>query len=87
MLMRISDADYSIFLPLTSPLPNAPGSVDYFLSVAMMWRVTTLLGCVWVVADLVQDTTMAAPDLVGDRAGRRLDRAAWAGAESDRSAR
>ena len=51
----VFDADYSIFLPFTSPLPNAPGSVDYFLSVAMMWRVTTLLGCIWVMASLAQD--------------------------------
>ena len=51
----ISDADYWISLPLTSPLPNAPGSVDYALSLAWMWRATALLGCVWVVADLAQD--------------------------------
>ncbi len=51
----VFDADYSIFLPLTSPAPNAPGAVDYFLSVASMWRVTTLLGCIWVTADLAQD--------------------------------
>ena len=51
----ISDADYSIFLRLTSPFPHAPGSVDYALSVAMMRRVTALLACIWVVADLVQD--------------------------------
>ena len=51
----ISDADYSIFLPLTAPFPNAPGTVDYALSIAWMWRATALLACVWVVANLVQD--------------------------------
>ncbi|HEY1581958.1 MAG TPA: O-antigen ligase family protein [Chthoniobacterales bacterium] len=49
------DADYGIFLPLRSPFPNAPGSIDRALSIAMMWRVTTLLGGVWVVADLMCD--------------------------------
>ncbi len=51
----ICDADYDIFLPLTSPLPGAPGSVDYALSIASMRRVTVLLGLVWVMADLAQD--------------------------------
>ncbi len=51
----IYDVDYGFFLPVTAPLPTAPGSVDYVLSVASMWRVTALLGCVWVVADLTQD--------------------------------
>ncbi|MEP6956183.1 MAG: hypothetical protein ABI883_05105 [Chthoniobacterales bacterium] len=51
----VFDADYSVFLPLTSLMPGAPGSVDYFLSVALMWRVTTLLGCIWVMAQLAQD--------------------------------
>jgi hypothetical protein len=50
------DADYHFFLPLNSPAPNAPGSVDYYLSVAFMWRVTALLGCIWVVADLIRDS-------------------------------
>ncbi len=53
----VFDADYSIFLPLTSPLPGGPGSVEYFLSVATMWRVTALLGCVWVAAGLVRSET------------------------------
>jgi hypothetical protein len=51
----ICDADYLVFVPLTSPLPGAPGSVDYALSCAWMWRATLLLGCLWVTADLVQD--------------------------------
>lgn len=51
----VFDDDYSIFLPLTSPLPGAPGTVDYFLSVATMWRATTLLGCIWVMAALARD--------------------------------
>ncbi len=52
----IFDADYSVFLSLTSPLPQAPGSVDYSLSLATMRRVTVLIGTIWVVADLAQDS-------------------------------
>lgn len=48
------DADYRILMPLTSPFPAAPGSTDYALSVASMWRATALFGCVWVAADLAQ---------------------------------
>jgi len=51
----IFDGDYGIFMPLTAPFPNAPGAVDYALSVAWMWRATALLGCIWVVAQLVQN--------------------------------
>lgn len=51
----VFDTDYSVFLPVTSPAPNAPGTVDYFLSIAFMWRATTLLGCVWVMANLAQN--------------------------------
>ena len=51
----IFDGDYAILLPLTSPLPEAPGSADYALSIAWMRRGTALLLGVWVVADLVQD--------------------------------
>jgi len=51
----IVDADYAILLPLTSPLPGAPGSADYALSIAWMRRATALLLGIWVVADLVQD--------------------------------
>jgi hypothetical protein len=51
----IADADYSVVLPLTSPLPGAPGSADYALSIAWMRRTTALLLGIWVVADLVQD--------------------------------
>ncbi len=51
----IFDGDYAILLPLTSPLPTAPGSADYALSVAWMRRGTALLLGIWVVADLVQD--------------------------------
>jgi O-Antigen ligase len=49
------DTDYLIFQPLIPPLPRAPGAVDYALSLALMWRVTALLGCVWVVAGLAQN--------------------------------
>jgi hypothetical protein len=51
----ILDTDYRILLPLTSPLPGAPGSVDYALSIAWMRRATALILGLWVVADLVQD--------------------------------
>jgi hypothetical protein len=51
----IADADYLVVLPLTSPLPGAPGSADYALSIAWMRRATALLLGIWVVADLVQD--------------------------------
>ena len=49
------DTDFRIFQPLISPLPTAPGAVDYALSLAFMWRTTALLGCVWVVAGLAQN--------------------------------
>ncbi len=51
----IADIDYEVFLPLTSPMPKVPGTVDYALSIAFMVRTTALLGCVWVGADLVRD--------------------------------
>lgn len=51
----LCDVDYSIFLPLTAPLPQAPGSTDYALSIAWMARATLLLGCVWVTASLIED--------------------------------
>lgn len=51
----IFDADYKLFLPLASPLPGAPGSVDYALALASVRRLTLLLGCVWIMADLAQD--------------------------------
>ena len=51
----IFDGDYAVLLPLTSPLPDAPGSADYALSIAWMRRATALLLGIWVVADLVQD--------------------------------
>lgn len=49
------DYDYGVFMPLFAPRPLVCRSVDYALSVASMWRVAALLGCVWVVADLTQD--------------------------------
>jgi hypothetical protein len=49
------DADYGVLLPLTSPLPAAPGSADYALSIAWMRRATALLLGIWVITDLVQD--------------------------------
>lgn len=51
----IWDTDHKVLLPLTPPLPKAPGSVDYALSIALMWRTTALLGCVWVAAGLAQN--------------------------------
>ncbi|MBA3960638.1 MAG: O-antigen ligase family protein [Chthoniobacterales bacterium] len=51
----IFDDDYAFFLPLSAPVAAAPGAVDYFLSVALMWRVTALVGCIWVMASLSQD--------------------------------
>lgn len=51
----IFDGDYAVLLPLTSPLPNTPGSADYALSIAWMRRGTALLLGIWVIADLVQD--------------------------------
>ncbi len=51
----IYDTGFSIFLPITSPLPPAPGSVDYALSVAWMTRASLLLGAMWVVIGLIQD--------------------------------
>ena len=51
----LQDGDYLALLPLSSPLPSAPGSIDYALSVALMRRVTALLASVWVIADLSQD--------------------------------
>jgi hypothetical protein len=32
------DTDYSVFMPMTSPLPDAPGSVGYALSLATVRR-------------------------------------------------
>jgi hypothetical protein len=51
----VLDTDYRILLPTTSPLPGAPGSVDYALSIAWMRRATALILGLWVVADLAQD--------------------------------
>ena len=49
------DTGYSLFMPIASPLPGAPGSVCYALSLATARRATILLGCIWVVTDLAQE--------------------------------
>ena len=51
----IFDADYRLFLPLSSPWPAGPGSVDHALSLASVRRLSLLIGCVWAVAGLVQN--------------------------------
>ncbi len=51
----ISDADYQIMVPRAAPFPGAPGSLDLALSIAMMWRVSALLGALWIVTRLVRD--------------------------------
>ncbi|CAN5455534.1 hypothetical protein BH20VER3_BH20VER3_10340 [soil metagenome] len=51
----ISDADYQIMVARAAPWPAAPGSFDLALSIAMMRRVSALLGALWVVTRLVQD--------------------------------
>ncbi len=51
----ISDADYQIMVPRAAPFSAAPGSLDFALSIAMMWRVSALLGALWIVTRLLQD--------------------------------
>jgi O-Antigen ligase len=51
----IIDGDYGILLPVTSPLPGAPGSIDYALSIAWMRRATALILGLWVITDLICD--------------------------------
>jgi len=51
----VFDTAYSLFMPMTSPLPKAPGSVNYALSLATARRATVLLGSIWIVTDLSQD--------------------------------
>ena len=51
----IYDSDLHMFVPMASLLPRAQGSIDQALSVAWMWRATTLLGTVLLVADAVRE--------------------------------
>ncbi len=53
----IYDSDFFLFVPVTRWLPYAVGSIDQAVSVAMMVRVTVLLGTVLLVADLVRDSS------------------------------
>ena len=64
----IYDSDQHIFVRLANLVPALPGSLDQALSMAWMWRATTLLGTVCLVAETARDqrwllrlwTTMAA---------------------------
>src|SRR2546423_3671061 len=53
----IYDTGFRVFVPITSLIPNAPGARDYALSLALMVRVTVLLGTVFLVAELVRRKT------------------------------
>ena len=50
----IYDPRFRFFVPLAPLLPAFAGSVDYILSLAMMLRVTALLGTVFLVAEMAQ---------------------------------
>src|SRR6202795_3039923 len=51
----IYDAEFETFAFIKNFPPNAPGSVDYAISVAWMIRAALLLGAVLFVVDLSQD--------------------------------
>jgi hypothetical protein len=51
----ILDTDFSVFVAIPKPVPDAPGSVDYALSAAWMIRAVLLSGMTLFVADLSRD--------------------------------
>lgn len=51
----IYDGDFFLFIPHTALFGGGPGSVDYSISVAWMWRATLLLGVVLFAAQLSCD--------------------------------
>lgn len=51
----IYDSDFYLFVPVTAMFPGAPGAVDQATAVAMMVRVTLLLGSLCLVAEMVRD--------------------------------
>jgi len=51
----IYDSDYYLFVGVTRLVPWAPGSVDQAVSYAWMIRTTTLIGTIWLVADIFRD--------------------------------
>lgn len=46
------DPDYSRFVPVVAPWPAGPGTVDRAASVAMLWRVSALLGVICLVGEM-----------------------------------
>jgi hypothetical protein len=52
--LSIYDRTFQVFMPLRPLLDNIPGSADYVLSLALMLRVTALLGVICFVSDLSQ---------------------------------
>jgi O-antigen ligase len=51
----IYDSEFFLFIPVRRLLSQAPGTVDYAISVAWMVRATLLIGAMWMVVDLSQD--------------------------------
>jgi len=51
----IYDSEFFLFTPVWRLLSQAPGSIDYAISVAWMVRATLLIGAMWMVVDLSQD--------------------------------
>lgn len=50
----VFDSTLRFFVPVASLVPGAVGSVDYVVSLAMMLRVTTLIGVIFFVAEMCQ---------------------------------
>jgi hypothetical protein len=50
----IYDSTFHAFVGVEPLAPRLPGSADYVLSLAMMWRVTALVGVIVFVADMVR---------------------------------